>query len=99
MRSSDRGAIERQETTTLEDAIDNRVRQVVIVKDAAPRVERLVRSEDHRALLAVPIVDDMKEHVSRVGTIREIADFVHDEDARMRVHRERLGQASVAKGC
>ena len=99
MRSSQRRTIEHEETPTLEDPIDNRVRQVVIVKDSAPRVERLVRGEDHRALLAVPIVDDMKQHVGRVGAVREIADFVDDEHAWMCVHRERIGEASVAKGC
>ena len=36
------------------------------------------------------LVDDVEEHVGRVGAVREIADFVDDQDRRMRVGRQRL---------
>ena len=97
MLGSHRRTIEREEPTALEDAVDNRVREVFIMQHAAPLVQRFIRGEDHRALLPMPIVDDMKEHVRGVGAAREIADFIDDENAGMGVRRERCGKASVAK--
>jgi hypothetical protein len=34
--------------TALEDAVDNRLAEIFIVQDAAPRLQRLVGCEDHR---------------------------------------------------
>ena len=66
------------------------------MQDAAPGTERFVRREDHRTLLEVALVDDVEEHVRRVGAVREIADLVDHEHVRMRVDCKRLTQASVA---
>src|SRR3989442_11935663 len=77
MLCSHRRAIQREEATALKDAIDNRVREVFIMQHASPLVQRFIRGEDHRPLLAMPIVDDVKEHVGRVRTAREVPDFVN----------------------
>ena len=98
MLRSHRRTIQREEATALEDAIDNRVREVFIVQHASPLVQRFIRGEDHRALLAMPIVDDVEEHVGRVGAVGEISDLIDDQDRGMRVRRERRGKASGAKG-
>ena len=63
----------------------------------APGVERLVGGEDHRALALVAVVDDVEEHVGGVGAVGEVADFVDDEDVRVDVACERVGQAPLRK--
>ena len=82
----------------LEDPIENRLRQVVIVEDAAPRFEGLVGHKDHRAMPPVPFVDDVEEHVGGVGPVGEVADFVDNEHRRMRVGREGVRELAGAKG-
>ena len=71
--------------------------EVFVVEHAAPRLERLVGGEDHGPMAAMPLVDDVKEHVGRVGAVREIADFVDDEDRWVRVGRQGLPRAAGAK--
>lgn len=97
MLRSHRRTIQREEATALEDAIDNGVREVFIMQHASPLVQRFIRGEDHCPLLAMPIVDDVKEHVGRVRPVREVPDLVDDQDRGMRVRRERGGKASGAK--
>lgn len=46
---------------------------------------------------AVSLVEDMEEHVGGIGALREIADFVDDEDRRMRVGRQGLRELAGAK--
>ena len=45
----------------------------------------------------MPLVDDVEEHVGGVGAVGEIADLVDDQDGRMRVGRERMGELAGAK--
>jgi hypothetical protein len=73
-----RRTIEREEPTTLEDAVDDRVREVFVMQHATPLVQGFIRGEDHRAFLAMPIVDDVKEHVGGVGCAREIPNLIDD---------------------
>jgi hypothetical protein len=73
------GAIERKQPTAFEDAIDDGRGEVVIMEDPPPGIERFVRGEDRRALFAMAIIDDVEEHVRRVGPAREIADLVADQ--------------------
>ena len=82
----------------LEHPIDDRLREILVVEHSAPGRERLVGGEDHRALALVPIVDDVEEHVRRVGAVGEVAHLVDHQDVRMGEARERLGQASLAEG-
>jgi hypothetical protein len=97
MLGSHRRAIQGEEATALEHAIDNRVCEVFIMQHASPLVQRFIRGEDHRAFLAMPIIDDVKQHVGGVGAAREVPDLIDDQDRRMRVRRERGGKASSAK--
>ncbi len=76
MLRSHRRTIQREKATALEDAIDNRVREIFIMQHASPLVQRFIRGEDHRPFLAMAIVDDVKEHVGSVGTAREISDLI-----------------------
>ena len=73
-----RWPIECKHTPTLENPIDDRVRQVFVMQHAAPSRERLVRGEDHRPLLPVTIVHDVEEHVGGIRSVREISHFVAD---------------------
>ncbi len=52
---------------------------------------------DHRTLPAMALVDDMEEDVGGIGAVRQIADFVDDEQIGMRVRREGIGNPSCAK--
>jgi hypothetical protein len=66
-----RRSVECEEPTTLEDAVDDGLGKILVMEHAAPGAESLVRGEDHGALAAVSIVDDVEEHVCGVGAIGE----------------------------
>jgi hypothetical protein len=78
MKSSDGGPIEANEAAALEDAIDDRLPQILVMEDAAPGLERFVGREDHRAVSAMALIHHVKEHVRRVGAISEISHLVDD---------------------
>jgi hypothetical protein len=78
-------AIEREAAAPLQDPIDDGLCEVFVVEHAAPRRECEVRREDHSALLSMPIVDDVEEHIGGVSAVREIADLVDDEYAGVNV--------------
>src|SRR5687767_3608374 len=98
MDGADRRTVELEVAATFEDPVEDRLSEVLVVEDTAPRVERLVGGEDHGPLAAVPVVDDVEEHVGRVGAVGEVADLVHDEQGGMRVRKECLGEAAAAAG-
>ena len=79
-------------------SVEDRLGEIRVVQDPPPRGQRFVRGEDHRTLMQVPVVDDLKEDVRRVGPVAEIADFIDDQDVRMRVARQRLAKLAVARG-
>jgi hypothetical protein len=62
----------------------------VIVEDLSPLVERLVGGENDGSLAQVSVVDDMEEHVGRIGPVAEIAQLVDDQDVWVSVCRERF---------
>ena len=53
-------AIEREEPTALQDTIDDRMGEILIVQDATPRGHGFVGREDHRTATAMPLSDDME---------------------------------------
>jgi hypothetical protein len=68
------------------------------VQHGTPALGLLVRREDHRALLDVPLVDDVEEHVRSVVAVGEVTDLVHDQDVRPQVAHQRVSQlASSAR--
>jgi hypothetical protein len=71
-----RGSVQGQHSPTLEDPVDNRVGQIVIVQHAAPRIEGFVGRENHRPPFPMAVIDHVEEHVGRIGPVGEIADFV-----------------------
>ena len=97
MERADGGAVEPQQPASLEHAVDDRLGEVVVVEHAAPRLERLVRCKDHRAVPPMSLVDDMEEHIGGVGAVREIADFIDHQDRGMRVRRQRVRELARAK--
>ena len=82
----------------LEHAVEDRLGEIRIVQDPAPRGERLVRGEDHRPPVQVAVVDDLEEHVGRVRPVAEIAHLIDHQHVRMRVGRQRMPQAAPAGG-
>jgi hypothetical protein len=93
-----RGSIEGEETAPLEDPVDDGLGEVFVVKDSSPCAEGFVGGEDHGASAAMTLVDHVEEHVRRVGTVGQIAHLVDDEDRRMGVGREGLGEAPLTEG-
>ena len=71
MERADRWSIEPEQTPALEHAIDDRVCEVLVVQDAPPALQRLVRRKDHRPVAAMPLVDDVEEHVGDIGAVCE----------------------------
>ena len=68
------------------------------MEDPSPRLQCLVRREDHRSVTTMTLIDHVKEHVGGVGTVGEVAHFIDDQDGRMRVRLQRLGELARAKG-
>jgi hypothetical protein len=91
-------SVESEESTALEDAIDNRLGKILVVKNLSPGGGGLVGGEDHRAFSTMAIVDHVEEHVGGVGPVGEIADFVDDEQRRVSVCNEGVSKTSLAKG-
>ena len=69
----------------LEHAVEDGLGEIRVVQHAAPRGERLVGGEDHRALVQVAVIHDLEEDVGCVRAIAEIADLVDDEHVGMGV--------------
>jgi len=67
-------SVEAQQSASLKDPVDDRVREIVIVKDIAPALRVLVRREDHRAPPDMAIVYDVVEDVRCIVAVREVAD-------------------------
>jgi len=68
------------------------------VKDLAPRIDRLVRREDHRPVSEVAFVHHLEEHVGGIGRVDEIADLVDHEDGDVGVGAKGFGETPFAAG-
>ena len=93
---SQRGSIELEDSPAVQDAVNDRVGEVIVVQHRTPTSRVLVGGEDHRASLDVTLVDDVEEDVRGVVPVGQVADLVDDEDVRTHVHRERLAQSTLA---
>ena len=99
MSGTARRTVESEQSTSLEDAVDDRRGEVVVVQHVAPVVGVLVRGEDHRASADVPFVDDVEQRVRGVVGMREVADLVDDEHVGLQVRREHgLAHAVARRG-
>jgi len=61
------------ESSTLQDPIQDGGRQILIVQHLAPRAERFVGGEDHRALLQVAIIHHMEQNVGGILSVGQVA--------------------------
>lgn len=66
MARTDGGTIQPHESAALEHAIDDGLREILIVQHMASGLQRFIRREDHRPVPTMPLVDDMEEHVGAV---------------------------------
>ncbi len=82
----------------LEDAVEDRLGEIRIVKDLSPGVDRLIRRENHGSAFEVALVDDLEEHVGRIRWMDEVADLVDHEDRDRDQGMECFGEASVTAG-
>ena len=87
-----------EEPAAVEDAVDDGVGEVLVVQHRAPSLRVLVGREEHRALLDVPLVDDVEEHIGGIVAVGEVADLVDHEDVRLDVAGERAAQEAIATG-
>ena len=97
MQRPDRGSIEAYQAPALEHAIDDRLPEILVMQDAAPCLQCLVRGEDHRAMPTMPLVDHVKEHVGGIRAVREIPHLVDDQDGWMRIGLQGVGELPRAK--
>jgi len=97
MPGSHRGPVQLQKPSALEHAVDDSDGEVVVVQHAAPGAERLIGREEHRPVVLVALVDDVKEHVRSVGAVGQVADLIHDEHVGLRVPGQRLRESTLAE--
>ncbi len=97
MLGAHRGAVQREDPAALEDTVDDRQREVVVMQHVSPGGDGFVGGKYHRTASLVAVVDDMEEHVRGVGAVGEIAYFIDDEQARMGVGGERVSEATRAE--
>lgn len=75
----DRRSVKAQQAPALENAINDRLGEVVVVQRVAPSLRMLVGGEQHGAPLDVTVVDEVVEDVRRIGAVREVANLVDDQ--------------------
>ncbi len=92
------GTVELHRASALQDAVDDGGGQIVVVKDRSPLPGVFVGGEDHRAALQVAVVDDVEEHVGSVGSVGQVTDLIDDQDRRVSVAREGLGESAGTEG-
>src|SRR3954469_5909182 len=97
MLGADGRAIELEPATSLEDAVDDGLREILVVEHGSPGIGVLVAGEDHRAPAAVAVVDDVVQHVGGIGSVSEIADLVNHKDVGRDVARKSLGETALTK--
>jgi hypothetical protein len=85
MTCPSRGAIEADEPSPSQDAVEDRRGQILVEQHLPPLVQGLVGGGDHGPLAQVPVVHHMEEHVGGVLCIGQVADLVHDEYVRVQV--------------
>ena len=81
---------------SFEHPVEDRLGEIRVVEHSAPGAQRLVRREQHRAVMQVALVDDVEEDVGGIGPVAEIADLVYDEDVGMRVRGQDMAEAALA---
>lgn len=94
--ASDGGAVELEDASALEDAVDDGIGEILVVEHVAPSLGRLVGCEHHRAAADVALVDDMEQDVGGVVAVGEVADLVDHEYVRLHVARESAAERAVA---
>ena len=82
----------------LKDPIEDDLGKIRVVEDPPPGMQGLVGREEHRAVMQAALVDDMEEHIGRIGSIAEVAHLVNDQDVRMGVSRQGVAEAALARG-
>lgn len=73
-------AVEGDETTALEQTIDDGFGQIGVVEDFAPGGGGLVCGQDHGSFGKVTVVDEVVEDVGCVGAVGQVAHLVDDQD-------------------
>ena len=71
----------------------------MVVPYITPLGERgFVCGEEDGAPAQVPLIDEMEEHVCRIGSDREVADFIDHQEMRLKVQNKSLTEFSPG-GC
>lgn len=68
------------------------------MQDLALRGDRLIGREDHRSVPTMTVVDDVKQHIRRVGPVGEIAHFIDDQHRGVGVRLQRRCELTRAEG-
>jgi hypothetical protein len=92
------GAAQLEVAAALQHPVEDGLGKIGVVQDPAPGMQRLVGREDHGAVMEVALVDDVEEHVRRVGAVAQVPDLVDHEDVGMRVGRQDVAEPALAGG-
>jgi hypothetical protein len=98
MLGAHRGAIEMEQSAALQDTVDDRRSEIVVVEHGSPIVRVLVRGEDDRAHRLMALGHDVVEDVRCVGAIGQVPDLIDDQDVRCDVREERISEVTFARG-
>ena len=60
-------SVELKMSASFKDPVNDGVGQIMVVEHVSPLGEGLVGGEDHRPVAMVAVIDDMEEHIGRVG--------------------------------
>src|SRR5277367_4928027 len=81
-RRSPRAPNELDVPPILQDSVEQRLGEILIMEDIAPSPQRLVGGEESRSALNVPGIDDGVQDIGSIGGMREIAKLIDDEHLR-----------------
>ncbi len=98
MTCSSRRSVETNEPSSLQDAVEDGGRQVLVVEHLPPFVQRFVGGEDHGPLPQVSVVHHMEKDVGSVLAVGQVADLVDDQHVGVGVGGQRLLQLSLRAG-
>jgi len=62
-----------------QDAVEERLGEILVMEHITPSPQRLVGGEKGRSALDVPGIDDGVQDIGRIGGMREVAELINDE--------------------
>ena len=90
---------QRQQAATFQDAIEEGLGEMIVVKDLSPVLQALVGGEDDGPVVEVSAIDDAIEDVGGIVDVGQVADLVDDQHIGFAIDRRRLCQGASLGSC